>query len=213
MAIEYVDSTQLDSDLTSVANAIRAKSGGSGQLAFPSGFVSEIGNIPSGGGTSRRYIIKDGKIQSGFSFVTDTSNMAVTEETGTEDYVQIYLNANAYGAVHIGSVDFTDYNCVVLVLRYVSSKYGSSYCTSSNISACPAFSIGSGSAPSGTNANGRRVYLAATKGNITNSAVFALRCDDYSSGGNIKFGLGGYGGHEYGDLFIKDLYLDSFAIC
>ena len=37
-------------DLTSVANAIRAKSGGSGQLAFPSGFVSELGNIPSGGG-------------------------------------------------------------------------------------------------------------------------------------------------------------------
>lgn len=39
------------SDLTSVANAIRAKSGGSGQLAFPAGFVSEIGAIPSGGGS------------------------------------------------------------------------------------------------------------------------------------------------------------------
>ena len=38
------------SDLTSVANAIRAKSGGSSQLAFPAGFVSEIGNIPTGGG-------------------------------------------------------------------------------------------------------------------------------------------------------------------
>lgn len=37
-------------DLTSVANAIRAKSGGSSQLTFPAGFVSEIGNIPSGGG-------------------------------------------------------------------------------------------------------------------------------------------------------------------
>lgn len=48
MAIEYVDSTQLDSDLTSVANAIRAKSGGSSQLAFPAGFVSEIQAIPSG---------------------------------------------------------------------------------------------------------------------------------------------------------------------
>ena len=47
---KVVDSTQLDSDLTSVADAIRAKSGGSAQLAFPSGFVSEIGNIPSGGG-------------------------------------------------------------------------------------------------------------------------------------------------------------------
>ena len=50
MAIEYVDATQLDSDLTSVANAIRAKSGGSSSLAFPSGFVSEIQAIPSGGG-------------------------------------------------------------------------------------------------------------------------------------------------------------------
>lgn len=49
-ADKLVDSTQLDSDLTSVANAIRAKSGGSGQLAFPAGFVSEIGNIPSGSG-------------------------------------------------------------------------------------------------------------------------------------------------------------------
>jgi hypothetical protein len=39
-----------DTDLEAVADAIRAKSGGSGQLAFPSGFVSEIGNIPSGGG-------------------------------------------------------------------------------------------------------------------------------------------------------------------
>ena len=47
---KLVDSSQLDSDLTSVANAIRAKSGGSSQLAFPAGFVSEIQAIPSGGG-------------------------------------------------------------------------------------------------------------------------------------------------------------------
>lgn len=45
---KLVDSTQLNADLTSVANAIRAKSGGSSQLAFPAGFVSEIGNIPAG---------------------------------------------------------------------------------------------------------------------------------------------------------------------
>lgn len=50
MAVDkLVDSAQLDSDLTSVANAIRAKSGGSSQLAFPNGFVSEIGAIPTGG--------------------------------------------------------------------------------------------------------------------------------------------------------------------
>ena len=51
MAVDkLVDSTQLDADLASVANAIRAKSGGSGSLAFPAGFVSEIGNISGGGG-------------------------------------------------------------------------------------------------------------------------------------------------------------------
>ncbi len=46
MAIDkLVDSTQLNNDLTSVANAIRTKSGSSSQLQFPSGFVSEISNI------------------------------------------------------------------------------------------------------------------------------------------------------------------------
>ena len=51
MALDkLVDSTQLDADLTSVADAIRAKSGGSGQLAFPAGFVNEIESIETGGG-------------------------------------------------------------------------------------------------------------------------------------------------------------------
>lgn len=51
MAVDkLVDSTQLDADLASVANAIRTKGGTSAQLAFPSGFVSAINDI-SGGGT------------------------------------------------------------------------------------------------------------------------------------------------------------------
>lgn len=47
---KLVDSTQLDSDLTSVANAIRTKGGTSASLAFPADFVSAIAAIPSGGG-------------------------------------------------------------------------------------------------------------------------------------------------------------------
>lgn len=39
---KLVDSTQLDSDLTSVANAIRTKGGTNSLLAFPSDFVSAI---------------------------------------------------------------------------------------------------------------------------------------------------------------------------
>ena len=50
MAVDkLVDSTQLDADLTSVANAIRTKGGTSVQLEFPSEFVSAIQNIPTGG--------------------------------------------------------------------------------------------------------------------------------------------------------------------
>jgi len=49
MAVDkLVDSTQLDADLTSVANAIRTKGGTSGQLAFPAGFVQAIGDISTG---------------------------------------------------------------------------------------------------------------------------------------------------------------------
>lgn len=49
MAVDkLVDSTQLDTDLTSIANAIRTKGGTSAQLAFPAEFVSAIGAISGG---------------------------------------------------------------------------------------------------------------------------------------------------------------------
>lgn len=73
-------------DLTSVANAIRAKSGGSSQLAFPAGFVSEIGNIPSGGGgltllTSGSYTIASNQTTFTIQFSTSgTPLFAYVEE-------------------------------------------------------------------------------------------------------------------------------------
>lgn len=39
-----------DTELTSIANAIRTKGGTSAQLAYPAGFVSAINAIPTGGG-------------------------------------------------------------------------------------------------------------------------------------------------------------------
>ena len=46
MALDtLVDGTQLDADLTTVANAIRTKGGTSASLSFPSGFVSAINDI------------------------------------------------------------------------------------------------------------------------------------------------------------------------
>ena len=42
---KVIDSSKLDADLTSVADAIRAKSGTTGGLAFPDGFVSAVEEI------------------------------------------------------------------------------------------------------------------------------------------------------------------------
>ena len=51
MALDrLVDSTQLDNNLTSIANAIRTKGGTNANLAFPSDFITAINNISTGGG-------------------------------------------------------------------------------------------------------------------------------------------------------------------
>lgn len=47
-----------DTDLTSVASAIRTKGGTSRQLVFPSGFVSAINNIQTGSGTTDELVKK-----------------------------------------------------------------------------------------------------------------------------------------------------------
>ena len=45
MSYKIVNAEQLDADLTSVADSIRAKAGKSGKLDFPSGFKSAIDSI------------------------------------------------------------------------------------------------------------------------------------------------------------------------
>ena len=52
MAIELVDATQLDSDLTDIADAIRTKGGTSLPLNFPLDFISAINAISGGSGLS-----------------------------------------------------------------------------------------------------------------------------------------------------------------
>lgn len=69
MALDkLVDSSQLDSDLNDIADAILAKSGGSAPIAFPAGFVSEIGDIPSGGNliSSTANLLKDATWDAGY---------------------------------------------------------------------------------------------------------------------------------------------------
>lgn len=94
---KLVDSTQLDADLTSVANAIRTKGGTSASLAFPAGFVSAIGDIPTGGG---------GTVESG-SFVATSTGDCTLSVTSLHSFVAVWLagwtieddlSSNPYGA-------------------------------------------------------------------------------------------------------------------
>ena len=76
MALDkLVDSSQLDADLTSVANAIRTKGGTSAQLAFPEDFVSAVQAIPTG------------------TTPTGTKQISITANGTTTEDVEAYANA------------------------------------------------------------------------------------------------------------------------
>ena len=85
MAVDkLVDSTQLDADLTSVADAIRTKGGTSASLAFPSGFVSAINAIPTGGGS----VIQP---------LSVTANGTYTAPSGVDGYSPVTVNVSGGG--------------------------------------------------------------------------------------------------------------------
>lgn len=85
---KLVDSTQLDSDLTSVANAIRTKGGISASLAFPAGFVSAINAISGGGGGVE---LKSGTL----TFATRTAWAGYTLDVGIDaSQFAIYATTN-----------------------------------------------------------------------------------------------------------------------
>lgn len=95
MALDkLVDSGQLDSDLTSVANAIRTKGGTSSQLAFPAGFVSAVQAIPTGG------------TPTGTKQISITANGTTTEDVAA--YANAEITVNVQGGGGYTAADFAD---------------------------------------------------------------------------------------------------------
>lgn len=89
MAVDkLVDSTQLDADLTSIANAIRTKGGTSAQMAFPAGFVSAVQAIPTGGVTP-----------TGTKQISITQNGVTTEDVTNYASAEITVNVPTGGSV------------------------------------------------------------------------------------------------------------------
>lgn len=86
--------TVQDSSLTAVANAIRAKTGKSASMEFPSDFVSEIGSIETGGGMDW-----DGYVNGTYP----SSDVELTSAT----LIPNYFFANAKGITGISSNSVT----------------------------------------------------------------------------------------------------------
>lgn len=93
MAIDkVVDSTQLNSDLTSVANAIRTKGGTTGQLEFPAGFVSAVQAIPTG------------TTPTGTKRISITENGTTTEDVAAYASAEITVNVSGGGGISIDDI-------------------------------------------------------------------------------------------------------------
>ena len=69
---KVVDSAALDTQLTSIADAIRAKTGGSDSLVFPDGFLQAIAAIEAGGGSGGGQAFQCGTVVS-----ADGTNLVV----------------------------------------------------------------------------------------------------------------------------------------
>ena len=77
-----------DTELTSVADAIRTKGGTSADLEFPSGFVTAIGNISGGGGN----------LQAKTNINPTTSSQTIEPDEGYDGLSSVQINAMASGS-------------------------------------------------------------------------------------------------------------------
>ena len=113
MALDkLVDSTQLDTDLSSVADAIRVKGGTSGQLAFPGGFVSAVQAIPTG------------TTPTGTKQISITANGTTTEDV--TDYASAEITVNVPSAGDYVAADWLDVQKPSgnIISDFVPPRYG-----------------------------------------------------------------------------------------
>lgn len=96
---KVVDSAALDTQLTSIADAIRAKTGGSDSLVFPDGFLQAIAAIEAGGGSGGGQAFQCGTVVSadGTNLVvpcTLDNILIVRNFPPSSKYTACLLNAN-----------------------------------------------------------------------------------------------------------------------
>ena len=105
---KVVDSAVLDAGMTSVANAIRAKTGNADLLAWPDGFKVAIEAISGGGSTGLHYDMGEFVLENDATFLNDYIRHNLGEKPGfiivwTDDYVGVTKPDTNY-ATNLGFV-------------------------------------------------------------------------------------------------------------
>lgn len=96
MAIDKaVDSAVLDANLTSIADAIRAKAGTSDKLAFPAGFAEAIAGITVGGGGEGGYDFSE--LPTPFTHALSGSFILDADTSWNNHYIKIPNSINMTG--------------------------------------------------------------------------------------------------------------------
>jgi len=180
---KLVDSSQLDADLTSVANAIRTKGGTSAQLAFPAGFVSAIGNIPTGGGSNEKLLASGTytvtSIESSITISTGISNLDTTK----------VRKALVVGNLSTASAGFMKYFSVVYITGpdTMTATSGTTY---PKALYCNSSGVGAGIANFQINTTGTTLCFIGTNGST-------ITCRQYS--GNYRIQPATYTWYVWGE--------------
>lgn len=119
MAVDkLVDSTQLNADLTSVANAIRTKGGTSASLAFPSDFITAINAISGGGGDVWETLIDHSLT---INLKDDTSFDSKTPSTTAQEIYAAVNGVKKDGVkIETAALDFTTYSYLGIAVQTVN---------------------------------------------------------------------------------------------
>ena len=137
---KLVDSGQLDSDLKSVADAIRTKGGTSADLSFPDGFVSAIENLQTGANYAKGsfttpssgspYTLNFGKSFSKYMFLIEANETSKTTILNSDyDANKTYSFFGIRPTRSIGEAE-TNWNTILSRINPHSSASGSALSTS-----------------------------------------------------------------------------------
>ena len=87
----------LDTELTSIADAIRTKGGTSSQLTFPNGFVAAVQNIPTGGGANLQTKSKT------YTPTESAQTETVSADSGYDGLSSVAVSVGAISSTYVGT--------------------------------------------------------------------------------------------------------------